>query len=98
VTCRDVHAFLSDWRTGGLPRETREAFALHLDACASCLAYVDSYEKTIALAKRAGFDDGDAATPPEALENAILASLRAGSDLSSSRSRVRIRRRDLLRR
>jgi anti-sigma factor RsiW len=71
VTCRDVHAFLSDWLTGDLPRNVRGVFARHLDACASCRAYLDSYEKTRELAKRA---EGEAVGPvPEALVRAILA-------------------------
>lgn len=76
MTCRDVHALLSDFRTGGLPRETREAFVRHLAGCASCGAYVDSYERTIALAKSAGDDRG--ASAPRALEEAILAALGRG--------------------
>jgi predicted anti-sigma-YlaC factor YlaD len=73
VTCRDVHAFLSDFLTGALAQETREIFVRHLEACASCRAYLDSYEKTVALARRAARDD-DASAPRE-LEEAILASL-----------------------
>jgi anti-sigma factor RsiW len=73
VTCRDVHAFLSDWLTGDLPDGAREAFARHLEVCASCRAYLDSYERTIALARSASRDD-DASAPRE-LEEAILASL-----------------------
>ena len=71
MTCRDVHAFLSDWLTGDLPHPTRDAFAGHLEGCASCRAYLDSYEKTRALVKRA---EGEAVGPvPEALVRAILA-------------------------
>jgi anti-sigma factor RsiW len=73
VTCLDVHAFLSDWRTGALPDATRDAFARHLEGCANCRAYLDSYEKTIALARGAARDD-DASAPRE-LEEAILDSL-----------------------
>lgn len=71
MTCRDVHAFLSDWLTGDLPRNAREVFARHLDACASCRAYVDSYERTRDLARDAAHEAGEPA--PEALVRAILA-------------------------
>jgi anti-sigma factor RsiW len=81
VTCRDVLAFLSDWLTGDLPHETREAFARHLEACASCRAYLDSYEKTIVLARAAGHEEPP--PPPHALEEAILASLGKGSGRTS---------------
>lgn len=75
MTCEDVLAFLSDDLTGELPRETRENFVRHLGVCPSCRAYLDSYEKTIALAKAAVRGKGMPA-PPE-LEEAIQASLRA---------------------
>ena len=75
MTCKGVHAFLSDWLTGDLPRETREVFARHLEGCSSCRAYVDSYEKTRELAQNAEFEAVGRA--PEALVRAILAA-RAG--------------------
>jgi predicted anti-sigma-YlaC factor YlaD len=75
VTCKGVHAFLSDWLTGDLPRGTREVFARHLESCTSCRAYVDSYERTRELAKDAESDVAGRA--PEALVRAILAT-RAG--------------------
>lgn len=78
MTCRDVHAFLSDFRTGDLPRGTREAFARHLAGCASCRAYVDAYERTIALAK--GAERRDDPKPPRELEELILASLGRGPE------------------
>ncbi len=74
MTCRDVLAFLSDYRTGDLPKETREAFDRHLGVCPSCRAYLDSYERTIALAKAAEDESDDEPAPPE-LEEAILLSL-----------------------
>lgn len=72
MTCRDVHALLPDFRTGGLPRGTREAFVRHLAGCASCGAYVDSYDTTVALARDAMKDDS--ARAPRDLEGAILLS------------------------
>jgi predicted anti-sigma-YlaC factor YlaD len=81
VTCRDVHAFLSDWLTGDLPRGVREVFARHLGGCASCRAYLDSYEKTIALARAAEHEE--LPPSPHALEEAILALLGGGSSRAS---------------
>jgi anti-sigma factor RsiW len=80
VTCRDLHAFLSDWLTGDLPDATRETFARHIEACASCRAYLDSYEKTIALARAAEHEE--LPSPPHALEQAILAAARVGLKLT----------------
>lgn len=81
MTCRDVLAFLPEYRTGGLPRGTREVFVRHLAACAGCRAYVDSYETTIALVRAAERDED--APPPKELEEEILASLRKRPDRPS---------------
>jgi predicted anti-sigma-YlaC factor YlaD len=86
VTCRDVHAFLSDWLTGDLPHGTREVFARHLEGCASCRAYLDSYEKTITLARAAGHDEPP--PPPWALEEAILEARRRGGRAPSDAERA----------
>jgi anti-sigma factor RsiW len=75
MTCRDALAFLSDYRTGDLPRETREVFVRHLEVCPSCRAYLESYERTIALAKSAELGE-DPPAPPRELEEAILLSVR----------------------
>jgi predicted anti-sigma-YlaC factor YlaD len=76
VTCERVHAFLSDWLTGDLPHAAREVFARHLEACASCRAYVSSYAKTRELAARA--ERETVGHVPEALVRAIL-DARAGA-------------------
>ena len=75
MTCREVLAFLSDYLTGNLPMETREVFVRHLAVCPSCRAYLDSYERTIALAKEA--ERGvEPSLPPRRLVRAILAARR----------------------
>jgi len=77
VPCRELIGFLLDYLEGVLPPADRAAFDRHLERCVSCVAYLDSYRRTVAAAKQA-FSPSDAeaevaAMPPE-LVSAILAS------------------------
>ena len=80
MTCREVHARLPGYRTGDLPRGTREEIEGHIALCPSCRAYLDSYDTTVVLARKAGREEALPA-PPE-LEEAIQASLRAARGAS----------------
>lgn len=76
VPCRELIGFLLDYLEGALPPDDRAAFDRHLRRCASCVAYLDSYRRTVDAARRA-FPPPDpeaevAAMPPE-LVSAILA-------------------------
>jgi predicted anti-sigma-YlaC factor YlaD len=53
MTCREVIERLIDYVERTTPGD---AFELHLARCSSCRAYLDSYLKTIRLA-RGAFDD-----------------------------------------
>lgn len=78
VTCREFADFLMDYVSGDLPDEVRQAFVDHLELCPNCQRYLESYEESIALGRRA-FDDAEAPVPaevPEELIRAILASRR----------------------
>jgi anti-sigma factor RsiW len=55
----------------------RAEFDKHLDECPWCVAYLDSYRKTILLGKAAFADSEDAPPPPDALEELIEAILHA---------------------
>jgi anti-sigma factor RsiW len=46
LTCRDVIDLLVDYLEQSLPPETLEGFNWHLDHCAACVAYVNTYKKT----------------------------------------------------
>lgn len=46
LTCRDVIDLLADYLEQSLPRETLEAFNGHLDHCAECVAYANTYKRT----------------------------------------------------
>ena len=81
MTCREFADFMADYLSGDLPAALRQEFDRHLHLCVNCREYLDGYEATIKLGKRA-FDDLDAGVPadvPEQLVRAILAARNHGS-------------------
>ncbi len=80
MTCREFADFMMDYLSAELSSETRAQFEHHLDICANCRKYLNSYEQTIKLGRRA-FEDDDAPVPadvPEELVKAVLAARRSG--------------------
>ena len=75
ITCRDFIEFLMDYLSEGLPEGEREEFEAHLAVCASCVAYMKTYEETVQLGRDAFSCDDDAlpADVPEDLVKAVLA-------------------------
>lgn len=73
MSCKDVADFLMDYLDGTLPLAQRVMFKLHIGLCRDCRRYIDSYKKTVELARGAS---GAVALedPPEALVRAILKS------------------------
>jgi anti-sigma factor RsiW len=74
VTCREFTAFIAAFLDGELPASGRDAFERHLQRCANCARYLESYRTAIAIGKRA-FEHDDAPVPldvPEELVDAIL--------------------------
>jgi anti-sigma factor RsiW len=77
MNCREFTEFLHEYLFGDLPTAERAAFEAHLAECPWCVAYLDSYRKTIAL-EQAAFDAAEGASPPaDAPEELIQAILRA---------------------
>ena len=78
MTCRELADFLMDYLDGQLPDAQRREFETHLGACPACVAYLDSYHRTINLGKAAFDASDDPATDsaPEDLIRAILAAQR----------------------
>ncbi len=76
LTCRELIGFLDDYREERLPAEERERFEWHLARCPDCRAYLESYERTIALARHAvtAPDEGLGEDVPADLVAAVLAS------------------------
>lgn len=75
-TCREViEEFLASYVANELDGDVLDRFERHLALCPSCVAYVDSYRRTIdaargAVASAEAKVEGD---PPEDLVRAILA-------------------------
>ena len=76
MTCRDVITeFVFDYLEMTLPADVRADFEHHLDVCPSCVAYLNSYRQTIAMAGAVA-REVPAADVPEELVQAILVTLR----------------------
>jgi anti-sigma factor RsiW len=82
MNCREFTEFLHEYLFGNLPDEERAEFDKHLAECPWCVAYLDSYKKTILLGKAAFADSANAPPPPDAPEELIQAILRARSRAS----------------
>ncbi len=83
MTCRDFVEFLSEYLSDELPARERAEFEAHLAECPPCVAYLDTYQKTIQLGKTAYAlpDDQVPDTVPEELVQAILAARARGPGL-----------------
>jgi anti-sigma factor (TIGR02949 family) len=81
VTCRDFVEFLSEYLSGELAAAERAEFEAHLAACPACVAYLDTYQKTIRLSKASYACRGDPVPDevPEQLVQAILAARTKGT-------------------
>jgi anti-sigma factor RsiW len=75
MKCSDlITTFLVEYVEGTLPPDTLADFEHHLDVCASCVAYLNTYRETIAMAAAAGTAPRlDVEDVPEELVRAILA-------------------------
>lgn len=79
MTCREFTEFLHDYLFDDLPAYQRAEFEVHLAECPTCVDYLDSYRKTIALEKAAFAVTEDEPVPAEAPEELVQAILRARS-------------------
>ena len=78
MTCQELLDFLMSYLDDELPTGQRAEFDRHLGVCPACVAYLDSYRRTIALAGRlAAHESAVAAEVPEPLISAILAARRS---------------------
>lgn len=76
MTCRELIDFLIDYTDDQLPSEVRAEFDRHLAVCSSCRAYLDTYRRTVDLARESHCVNDDNPPPadvPRGLINAILA-------------------------
>jgi anti-sigma factor RsiW len=75
MNCREFTEFLHEYLFGSLPDHELVEFEKHLAECPWCVAYLDSYRKTIQLEKAAFAGDGP--PPGDAPEELIAAILLA---------------------
>ena len=76
ITCRELITFLGDYLAGELPPEKNHEFQRHLAVCASCRAYIATYQETIRMARAAmTAPELRIEDVPEDLIKAILASV-----------------------
>ncbi len=75
MSCRDVIEFLNAYLSGEVPAERRAEFDQHLLVCPPCVAYLKTYQDTIALAK-SSFGDQDDPVPTD-LPPKLIAAVRA---------------------
>lgn len=80
MDCRQIDQFLSDYLEGRLTSEQSKLFDEHLGECPDCVAYLDSYRRTIRLGKAAFADPSAPAKGivPSAILQAILQSRISG--------------------
>jgi anti-sigma factor RsiW len=76
MNCREFTEFLHEYLFGELPDLERAEFEKHLAECPWCVRYLDSYRKTIRLAKSASEGEPPPADAPEELIQAILSARR----------------------
>ncbi len=82
MNCREFTEFLHEYLFGNLPAAELAEFEKHLAECPWCLAYLDSYKKTIQLEQAAFAGPEDAPPPADAPEELVQAILRAKSQAS----------------
>jgi anti-sigma factor RsiW len=74
VTCQELAEFLMKYLEGELPEAQRASLDEHLDLCPPCLAYLETYRKTIELGRSICTDPSGAVPDdvPEELVQAVL--------------------------
>jgi anti-sigma factor RsiW len=77
MNCREFTEFLHEYLFGDLPAVERAEFEKHLAECPWCVAYLDSYRKTIQLEQAALAASEDAPPPADVPEELIQAILKA---------------------
>jgi anti-sigma factor RsiW len=77
MNCREFTEFLGEYLSGNLHADVLVEFENHLAECPSCVAYLDSYQKTVALEKAAFAASADAPLPAQVPEELVQAILRA---------------------
>jgi anti-sigma factor RsiW len=67
IGCPECMDLLADYVDGVLPREQAELLEWHIEGCAPCVAFVNTYKGTVDAAKRLR----ETSLPPELRERLI---------------------------
>jgi anti-sigma factor RsiW len=67
IGCTECMDLLADYVDGSLPSEQAELFEWHIEGCAPCVAFVNTYKGTVDAANRLR----QATLPPELREKLI---------------------------
>jgi hypothetical protein len=51
VDCRRIAELLGDYLEGTLPRPTRELIDWHIEGCAPCVAFINTYRGTVGASR-----------------------------------------------
>lgn len=73
ITCKQLIEFIAEYLDDAIAPDAKHEFERHLKVCPSCVAYLDSYRKTIELGKQAlhPCDVPASGTVPEGLVRAV---------------------------
>ena len=52
IECRQIAELLGDYLDGTLPKATRELIDWHIEGCAPCVAFVNTYRGTVNATRR----------------------------------------------
>jgi len=80
IECRQIAELLGDYFDGTLPNHLRELLEWHMDGCAPCVAFVNTYRGTIAATRRLP----DAPMPVE-LKRRLIAFVKSARDAKEAR-------------
>ena len=61
LQCRRIAELLGDYLEGALPKRTAELLEWHIDGCAPCVAFINTYRGTVNATRTLQ----DVAIPPE---------------------------------
>jgi Putative zinc-finger len=79
VECKQIAELLGEYLEGTLPRETAELLEWHIEGCAPCVAFVNTYRGTINAARTLR----EVAIPPE-LKSRLIAFLKTSRPRGTS--------------
>jgi len=57
LTCQQVTEAIIDYLTGDMQPETSRLFTDHLQGCPDCLAFFNTYNSTVRVARSLSYDD-----------------------------------------